>query len=155
MEMSDAIAAYAAVVASILAIIQLRDHRTAKKILKIRQSDEFRISDGYVAIAVTNLSDREVSVDFIGFGIGYRPWVKPWSVHLEEADSLELVTLNGSQEIPWREPMRPGQMLYAEHVGPYKVPKAKSLWDSRGFDRKLRLTITHSMSERDLIEVLT
>ena len=141
--------------ATAVALIQFQQHRTANKVFKIRCSDECRIADGHVNLAITNLSNREVDIDFAGVGFGYRAWLKPWKIRFDELTGLKVFILGDDYEdILWHRPLKPGQIVYAELDGGIASLEMGTALSCKGFSGKLYLEITHSLSNHCFLERL-
>ena len=151
MDVGDWLAPYAAALSSAVAFIQFQQHRAAARILKIRSSQEFRSEDGHVSLMITNLSSREMEFEFVGVGAGYRSWLMPWRLKVEEAYSLDVFVLDGHEDISWNRPLAPGQLVYASWRGTRPLPRAERNMDVKGFSHSLCILITHSLSDRDYV----
>lgn len=146
--MGNVLAIYGAFVATIVALIKFQQHRATRKIFQIRCSDEFQIADGYVTLTITNLSNREVDIDFAGVGFGYRAWLRPWKIEFEELVGLHIFILEDDlREVQWFMPLKSGQLVFAELNGKISSLRQVPNWSRKGCGSKLYLEITHSLEK--------
>lgn len=107
-----------------------------------------------MTLYLTNLSSRQLDMDFFGIGWGYRPWLRPWKIKMDEASSLAVFVLQESEEIRWTKPLDPVQVVYAEVDVRKDLTALKKALTRKGFGYRACLMISHSLSSSDDIRPL-
>lgn len=149
MTVSDALAGYGAVVATVVAIMQIGSYFEQKIFLKARIYAEIDLPSKHLEISLTNLSDHNLSFDFIGLGYFYRPWFAPWLRRNYEALGINIYKDADSIDdgIIYKIPAH--EVCFACHVSKGEPWSRRRRWFGlEGFDYRLGLLVEHSLSSK-------
>jgi hypothetical protein len=154
MPASDLIASYGALLATILAFIQLQEWRNKRKILSINYTQYYSDGDSDVLVTISNRSDRPTHIDFVGICAYERRRIKFWIWDDVSAKSLAKMKqrdpLLGEGVIDG-ETINPGQMIYgvaniAEFTDLSRFPRH----DRREQKVRYGVILEHSMADKPL-----
>ena len=156
MNTGDLIGIYGAVVATIVAAVQIREHFRTPPVLNARLYDPFSLPSKSIDVFVTNLTATQIQFAFVGVGYSFRPWFSPWRRKLDEATGLRLSRSYGASE--------PVQVY--DEIGPSETLEG-AIWEDntewrkrlkwfgiRGFDFRLTFNADHSFSNKGFMQVL-
>jgi hypothetical protein len=155
MSASDILSLYGAALATLLAIVQVHQWRKNREIFAVQIYDEFYQGwESDIELTVTNLTDKVIEVRTIWFGVGYRPWFKPWKRTHSGAFGMSSVNDDGVGNQLYLEKVPPGQIISA-YIDKSMVQNAKSDYKLKlGFDCRPCVWIEHSLGGRDICKAL-
>jgi hypothetical protein len=146
MNFADVIALYGGGLATLLAVIQYRQWRSADQPLVVTLSKECDPPPALTEAVITNTQQMDVYVDFVGIGYEYRPWRSPWKRAHDDIFSMKAceggcLSGKGAGGL-----LKAGAFMevYFEEAD-YRAltrPPARS-----GFFRRLMLWVEHSRSD--------
>ena len=143
----DPLGAYGAILATIVALVQIYEHFAKKRILKIIQYDEYADPSKYASLIITNISSYQVNFEFIGIGSAIRRWITPWKITLQDATSCRLFYLGDTGGV-FVDSIEPYKVVYVQEKNTQSRKVAITL---KGVLYPVCLVIDHSSSERSQI----
>ena len=149
----DIIAVYGALLASVLAFVQLKQWRASERLFSIVYFGNVNHpSRSSVEVYLTNLSSHPIDIDFIGLGWGYRRWFAPWKLEMHEISGLREIRNNSRTRKGVSRTIMPGEKLegYLERGDIAELKESMSF--TNGLDGGFRLYIEHSLNNRPFIE---
>ena len=111
MTVGDGLAIYGAVLATIIAIVQIVDWRSKRRPFSVTALPELE-RDEAIELEITCKTEHPTEVTFVGIGYTYQPWKKPWI--REAAEVVELKKISDgklSDHGVFRAKLKPGATL--------------------------------------------
>jgi hypothetical protein len=151
----DWIAIYGALLATILAFIQVNQWRKSQELIAVRLQDEFDFSDANrINLTLTNVSQIPLYIDFVGIGLSFRPWLMPWKFKHGVICGLTLTAESPVKRRDAAGVMKPGEMwdlwLHEDDKAALNIGKIRS----SGFGHRPFLNIDHSADNVGIQKVL-
>jgi hypothetical protein len=155
MALGDLVGLYGALLASALAFIQYRQWRESSDKLSISLYDEYAGPPFHVEVTITNLSSSTAYLKFIGIGVSYRTWLRPW-----KRLCCELVSLNATEDGYLTGKNFEGALSAGQSVDVYADSKTCRHIETRptlakGFSWKWIIEVEHSLPGYRSARVMT
>lgn len=155
MATSDLIAGYAAILATFLAILKVRDHFAARRCVYVQLSHLIELPTTNLELVVTNLTSFEIELDHVWVGYAYRPWLKPWKRKMIEGHGVIFYEIDGVESVGVDSKLLPGQRVFAYLNVGINFRKRDRILSRDGFDHRLIASVSHSASPYDFVKALS
>ena len=160
MSAPDVIAAYGAVLATVLAVVQLAQWRQSRRFLSVKYIEFFENQDSCIEAVISNRGQHPVHLDFVAAGYSIRWMRKPWArdcLNLRSMSRIDAYREDGAilKEVVDGEVLEPGALL---RVGMRKSDFEQMNRDGcppNGFSLRPCIWIEHSQSDVEICKVIT
>ena len=149
----DPIALYGALLATILAVIQYRQWKSAQEVLTFKIYEKPLDFPAHIDATITNITPHLIYLEFVGIGYSYRPYVRPWTTSFLGIHSMkesENGLLSGKGAEGELEPGKTVEVYFEDKdFGRLERPTRR-----QGFDIHLCAWIDHSRSDKSFRKVI-
>ena len=157
--MSDALAVYGSVIATLVGFVQIAQWRASKQFLSVNYLETFGETGSTIEVAIANRGPFSVHLDFVAGGTSCVHWRKPWERDCDSLRSLSAIK-NHREETEILEDsvdgmkLRPGEMVYAA-MRKENFPNLQSVGNPQsGFLYRHCIWIEHSQSDHPICKVI-